>query len=223
MSKHTYHALRLTYQRLLKAYGWQDWWPADHYFEIMIGAILTQNTNWTNVEKAIANLKHNHCLNPAAILALTTPSLAQYIRPSGYYNQKAKRLKLFCEWYLASGGFNKLNELTTPVLRESLLNLHGIGPESADDILLYAFKRPVFVIDAYTMRLVQRLGIYPDKLAYAHLQAHFHRALAADTQVYSQYHALIVVHAKMACKKQPLCTQCPLSKHCPYPKLQPPP
>ena len=147
------------FNALLSAHGPQHWWPGDTPFEIMVGAVLTQNTAWTNVEKAIANLVKHDKLSAAGIVAARKDHLANWLRPSGYFNVKAERLKNFCRWYVEAGGFNALSKLDTDTLRDSLLSVNGVGPETADDILLYAFDRPVFVIDAYTRRLFSRLGL----------------------------------------------------------------
>jgi endonuclease III related protein len=158
--------LRAIFEWLYEAYGPQHWWPGDTPFEVMIGAILTQNTAWSNVEKAMASLKTIDCLNPEAILALSHESLTGLLRPSGYFNVKARRLQGFCGWYLAQGDYKTLAREETTTLRRRLLGLNGLGPETADDILLYAFKRPVFVIDAYTRRLFARIGIIQGDEAY---------------------------------------------------------
>jgi endonuclease III related protein len=163
--------LRAIFEWLYEAYGPQHWWPGDMPFEVMIGAILTQNTAWSNVEKAIASLKAIDCLNPRAILALSHGSLAGLLRPSGYFNVKARRLQGFCEWYLAQGGYKILAREETEALRRKLLGLNGLGPETADDILLYAFKRPVFVIDAYTRRLFARIGVIRGDEGYEELRS----------------------------------------------------
>ena len=146
---------------MFDCYGPQYWWPADSAFEVMTGAILTQNTAWTNVEQAIGNLKKHKKLSARSILGLKHEQLADLIRPSGYFNIKARRLKNYCNWYQESGEFTELNTRDTQVLRNALLKVNGVGPETADDILLYAFERPVFVIDAYTRRLFSRLGLIP--------------------------------------------------------------
>ena len=143
------------YQRLYECYGPQHWWPADSPFEVMVGAILTQNTSWSNVEKAINNLKEADALNVHTLIELPEENLAKLIRPSGYFNIKSKRLKHFVHWFEAEGRFNGLKELDDQTLRNQLLEVNGIGPETADDILLYAFERPVFVIDSYTRRLLR--------------------------------------------------------------------
>ncbi len=206
--------MKKIYRRLLKSYGPQRWWPGDTPFEVMVGAVLTQNTAWTNVEKAIANLKANRCLDPAAIVAAPHHQLAEWLRPSGYFNIKATRLQNFCTWYMRAGGFDTLAKKPTKELRKALLSINGIGPETADDILLYAFDRPVFVIDAYTRRLFTRLGFIKGDEDYETLRELFEKRLGPDVAVYNEYHALIVAHAKYACRKKPLCRGCELEKVC---------
>jgi endonuclease-3 related protein len=203
------------YRRLFAAYGPQRWWPGDSRFEIMVGAVLTQNTAWTNVERAIANLKKAKALSPEAIVKAHPKRLASWVKPSGYFNIKAQRLKAMCRWLIAQGGVRKLAKVPTPELRHALLAVHGIGPETADDILLYAFKRPVFVIDAYTRRLFHRLGLVKETEDYETLRQLFERALESDVQLFNEYHALIVVHAKDVCRKRPLCSRCCLAAVCP--------
>ncbi|HEY0721695.1 MAG TPA: endonuclease [Gammaproteobacteria bacterium] len=210
--------LRQLYDRLYKAYGPQHWWPADSPFEVMVGAVLTQNTAWSNVEKAITNLKAHHHLDAAAIAKATHTQLAHWLKPSGYFNIKAKRLQNFCRWYLAQGGYDKLNLLDTLALRKALLGVNGIGPETADDIVLYAFHRQVFVIDAYTRRLLTRLGLSEGDESYEELRAICEKGLARmddKVAVFNEFHALIVMHAKMACRKKPLCALCTIAHHCP--------
>ena len=207
---------RQVYQRLIKQHGEQDWWPGDSPFEIMVGAILTQNAAWTNVEKAIANLKAGQCLEIRAIVELEQDSLAEMIRSSGYFNIKASRLKAFCEWLLEQGGISVVEQYETDTLRQALLTVHGIGPETADDILLYAFDRPVFVIDAYTRRLFSRLGLISGDEPYETLRMLFQSKLKGDAQLYNEFHALIVRHGKDICRVKPQCNQCKLSDRCTY-------
>jgi endonuclease III related protein len=206
--------LRAIFEWLYKAYGPQHWWPGDTPFEVMVGAILTQNTAWSNVEKAMASLKALDCLSPEAILALSHESLAGLLRPSGYFNVKARRLQGFCEWYLAQGGYKTLAREETAALRRRLLGIKGLGPETADDILLYAFKRPVFVIDAYTRRLFARIGVIQGDEGYEELRYVFESALGPDVALYNEFHALIVRHAKEVCKSQPTCSGCGLAARC---------
>jgi endonuclease-3 related protein len=207
--------LAKVYQKLLAVHGPQDWWPGDSRFEIMVGAVLTQNTAWTNVERAIRSLRHAKALSPEKILATDSKRLARWLKPSGYFNVKAKRLKAMCRWLVQQGGVRQLAKRPTPELRQALLAVHGIGPETADDILLYAFERPVFVIDAYTHRVFDRLGISKGGEDYETLRRLFERALKPDVALFNEYHALIVRHGKDVCKKKPLCSRCCLAPRCP--------
>jgi endonuclease III related protein len=291
----TRRALLAVHDRLLAVYGSQRWWPGDTPFEVMVGAILTQNTAWSNVEKAMANLKGNppyppffkggyensnfpsHALaslseerestgsypphlaarsnavppfekggrrgdfgtaslsphharaedprpaystqgilDPEAILAVSADELAQRIRPAGYFNVKAKRLRSFCAWYLEHGGHHGLARWDTSALRHALLKVNGVGPETADDILLYAFRRPVFVIDAYTRRLFSRLGLVAGDEDYETLRTLFEAHLPSEASLFNEYHALIVRHAKHVCRKQPRCGECCLADDCDF-------
>jgi endonuclease-3 related protein len=207
--------LTAVFHTLLSAYGPQHWWPGDTPFEIMVGAVLTQNTAWTNVEKAIANLLAHDKLSPEAIIAARKDHLANWLRPSGYFNVKAERLKNFCRWYVDAGDFNALSVLDTDTLRDSLLTINGVGPETADDVLLYAFERPVFVIDAYTRRLFSRLGFIAGDETYEDLRLACEDRLASDAGLYNEFHALIVLHAKMVCRVRPSCGDCVLRESCP--------
>jgi endonuclease-3 related protein len=180
----------------------------------MVGAILTQNTAWINVERAIENLRRAELLEPAAIAGLAPGQLAQHLRPSGYFNVKAKRLQALCHWLLRE---RAPESLETEALRQRLLSIHGIGPETADDILLYAYQRPVFVIDAYTRRLFSRLGLLDGALSYEALRAAFEQALPPDVSLFNEYHALIDHHAKGVCRPQPQCEACFLKASCPWP------
>jgi len=204
------------YQTLLQHYGSQSWWPAESTFEVMIGAVLTQNTAWTNVEKAITNLKNNSMLSSNAILGVTDEQLAEFIRPSGYFNVKAKRLKSLCSWYQEHNGFNGLSQLNTSLLRNKLLAVHGVGPETADDILLYAFERPVFVIDSYARRLFSRTDCADSDETYNTLRILVEKALDYNLSDLNEFHALIVCHAKQHCKKHPDCQYCPVNDSCDY-------
>lgn len=203
------------YARLLAANGKQHWWPGDTAFEIMVGAVLTQNTAWTNVERAIANLKEAGVLSPQAVVEAHPRRLAGWLKPSGYFNVKARRLRAMCRWLIGRGGIRKIARLPTQDLRKALLAVHGIGPETADDILLYAFHRPVFVIDAYTRRIFQRLGVIDGNEDYETLRRVFETTLDSDAQLFNEYHALIVVHGKDICRKRPLCENCCLAERCP--------
>ncbi len=203
------------YNKLLKHYGHQDWWPAKTSFEVMVGAILTQNTAWTNVERAIARLESRACLIPQAILDAPLSELTECLKPSGYFNLKAQRLRNYCQWYINAGELPCLSCIDTDALRKQLLMVNGIGPETADAILLYAFERPVFVIDAYTRRIFSRLKLLAGDAPYEVLQDQFETGLQTDVAVFNEYHALIVCHAKDACKKCPGCIDCCLSYICP--------
>jgi len=206
--------LRQVHDRLLEAYGAQQWWPADGPFEVMVGAILTQNTAWTNVEKAIAGLREAGLLEADAILRCEHDVLAAQLRPVGYFNVKARRLQNFCRWYLQQGGEAGLSGWPSDELRVALLSVNGVGPETADDILLYAFQRPVFVIDAYTRRLFGRLGLVDAEQGYEALRAQFERTLPAEVGLFNEYHALIVQHAKYVCRAKPRCGDCLLAHGC---------
>lgn len=206
---------------LFKSYGPQHWWPGDTPFEIIVGAILTQNTNWTNVEKAIANLKQEGCLSPDKLQSIKQEDLAQMIRPSGYFNIKAKRLKVFIEFLFDrfNGDLDTMFGLPLAGLRHELLSVKGIGPETADSILLYAGGYPTFVVDAYTKRIFSRLGILNEEHTYHQVQDFFHNHLDADERAFNEYHALIVNHAKEHCKTKPACDGCPLAAFpCSYAK-----
>lgn len=207
--------IKSVYQLLHKTYGKQAWWPADSRFEIMVGAVLTQNTAWRNVELAITNLKQASALSVEAILESSHDQLATWIKPSGYFNIKAKRLRNFCQLYHEQGGYDALKRLKTKSLRKLLLSVNGIGPETADDIILYAFSRKVFVIDAYTKRIFSRLGITDADTSYEKLREVFETALSAESvELFNEYHALIVIHGKDVCKLKPRCGECCLAKNC---------
>jgi endonuclease-3 related protein len=200
--------LKAIYDRLLACYGPQAWWPAETPFEVMVGAILTQSAAWGNVEKAIGNLKAAGKLSAAALRDTAVDDLAGLIYPSGYYNAKAKKLKALVEWLGRYGDdLSRLDNRDTAELRQELLNVHGIGPETADSILLYALNRPVFVIDAYTRRMFSRLGFKPIKDTYDGWQELFTGNLPKDAQLFNEYHALIVRHGKQACRKAPRCRE----------------
>ena len=209
------------YTTLFDHYGPQGWWPGDTPFEVMVGAVLTQSTAWRNVEKAMANLKQVSALDPQAIAALEAAELAELIRPAGYFNVKAQRLQSFCRWLLQQGGEAALQSWDDATLRHALLSVNGIGPETADDMLLYAFVRPIFVIDAYTRRIFMRLGLIRGDERYEELRQHFEDQLKANhterpqqTQLFNEYHALIVIHAKRSCRSKPLCGECCLRGCC---------
>jgi len=207
--------LNAVYHRLYDTYGPQHWWPGETPFEVMVGAILTQNTAWINVEKAIANLLAHERLDAEKIVAARKDYLANWLRPSGYFNVKAERLKNFCRWYLQLGGFRTLSCMDTTPLREALLSVKGVGPETADDMLLYAFERPVFVIDAYTRRLFGRLGLFNGNEDYDTMRFAIESVLGPETALFNEYHALIVHHAKEVCRVRPRCGDCVLFDRCP--------
>lgn len=205
---------RRIYEILNSHYGPQHWWPADSPFEVMVGAVLVQNTSWGNASAAITRLKESDLMSPFAIDKMEINQLASKIVSSGYFNIKARRLKALCEWLVNQGGLDKVKRRSSLSLRKDLLKVHGIGPETADDILLYAFDVPVFVIDAYTRRLFYRLGLAQHDASYDELQTGFEQALGYDVGLFNQYHALIVVHAKEVCRKQPACVECCLGEMC---------
>jgi len=200
------------YKRLYSRFGSQEWWPGDTSFEVIVGAILTQNTAWANVEKAIKNLKRHKALSPKALSGIKTSQIARMIRPSGYYNVKAKRLRNFLNFLNKNfnGDLNKLLRLNTSSLRESLLGIKGIGPETADSILLYAANKPMFVIDAYTKRIFSRHKLINKNATYGELQQFFMANLPKSAKIYNEYHALIVKTGKDLCRKKPKCSLCPL-------------
>jgi endonuclease-3 related protein len=202
------------YKLLFGRFGPQHWWPGETQFEIIIGAILTQNTSWKNVEKALANLKAVDHMTPDALHKLTHEQLAELIRPAGYFNIKARRLKNFLDWLFENyaGKLKNLEQLDTRRLREELLTVKGIGPETADSILLYAFGRPVFVIDAYTARVMCRHHLIELGADYSQLQDLFQSNLPQDVKLFNEYHALLVRTGKDFCKPTAKCPGCPLEK-----------
>jgi endonuclease-3 related protein len=205
------------YDRLFEAFGPQHWWPGRTRFEIVVGAVLTQNTNWLNVERAIENLKKQGRLSLDGILKCK--ELPKLIRPSGYYNVKARRLRALCEHIQEQGGLEAMFDLPIDELREGLLSVKGIGEETADSIVLYAAEKPVFVVDAYTRRVLARIGLIEGNEAYAHVQRLFMDSIPKDVQLYNEYHALLVKLGKAACKKrEPDCASCPLNNLCDYAK-----
>jgi endonuclease-3 related protein len=205
---------------LLKRYGALHWWPAETPIEVCVGAILTQNTNWLNVEKAIVNLRREGLLSVQALWEIDRERLAELIRPSGFFNVKSARLKDFIGWI--RGGHGSLDAMFRgdwSVLREELIAVRGIGRETCDSILLYAGGKPSFVVDAYTRRLFSRLGLVRETDGYEQVRALFMDALPHDSALFNEYHALIVEHCKRHCRKKPLCDGCPLRTVCPYPSL----
>jgi endonuclease-3 related protein len=200
------------YRRLYDTFGPQHWWPGETPFEIAIGAILTQNTNWGNVEKAIMNLKKEKALSPESIYKIKISRLASLIRPAGYFNIKAKRLKAFISFLMNEygGSLKRMKEEDIQFLRLRLLRVHGIGPETADSILLYALEKPVFVVDAYTKRVLSRHELIEFDRPYEYFQEFFHSSLKRDLKLFNEYHALFVKLGKTYCRKKPLCKGCPL-------------
>lgn len=210
--------IKAVYEKLYQYYGPQNWWPADTAFEVMIGAILTQNTAWENVEKALNGLRP--FLKPELIFEMNAEKLSQLIKPSGFFNIKAKRIKNFLNWFHQKDfSLTRLKRMDMAALRHELLAVNGIGKETADSILLYALDKPIFVIDAYTRRLFKRLGrTVPDE--YDDFRQIFEQHLDKDLQLFNEYHALIVIHSKQCCRKKPRCDQCFLNRECPYPSRQ---
>lgn len=207
------HILQDIYRRLLAHYGPQHWWPAQEPFEVMVGAILTQSAAWTNVEKAIARLKAAGALTPAALRQMPQEAVARLIHPCGYYNAKARKLQAFARWFgeTCHDSLERLSDVSIDCLRGQLLAIYGIGEETADSIMLYAANRPVFVIDAYTRRIISRLGLSPQGHSYAAYQTLFMANLPSDAGLFNEYHALLVRLAKSVCQPHPLCGQCCLN------------
>lgn len=210
------------YRLLLAAYGPQHWWPGDTPFEVMVGAVLTQNTAWGNVERAIERLRAAGLLSVEAILGLPDGELAELIRPAGYYNVKARRLKALCAFLAGQGVAEAPQQLRAlaPLaeLRRRLLAVHGVGEETADSILLYALDLPIFVVDAYTRRIFSRLGLLSGQESYGQIQQAFQAHLPADVALYNEYHALIVHLGKSVCRPRPRCGECPLQGLCAHPR-----
>lgn len=205
------------YERLFAAWGPQHWWPGKTPFEVIVGALLTQNTAWTNVEKAIDALREDDALMPEAIAAMPQEELAARIRPAGYYHVKARYLHDLTVWFLdrTGGDIHLLQREETASLRSDLLHVRGIGKETADSILLYAAGKPVFVIDAYTRRIAARLSLLPQGADYDTAQRFFEERLPQEVPVYNEMHALLVRLAKEHCRAHPLCCGCPLQERCP--------
>jgi endonuclease-3 related protein len=207
------------YQKLIEYFGKQGWWPTtdtqNPKFEIMVGAILTQQTSWKNVEKSIKNLKDNYLLEPKKLFNLPVKTLESLIRPSGFFKVKSKRLRSFLEFFVYNydGNLDKMFELSLDDLRKNLLSVHGIGPETCDSIILYAGNKPVFVVDAYTIRLCERYPIMKSK-KYEEVREFFEKKLPKDVNLFKEFHALIVELGKNYCKIKPLCEKCPLNEGC---------
>jgi endonuclease-3 related protein len=200
------------YNRLYRAYGPMHWWPGETPFEVMVGAILTQNTSWKNVEKAIRNLKARKVLHVRGIHQLKRSQLASLVRSSGYFRIKADRLKTFVNFLFEnySGNLGKMRKEGLNILRQKLLGIKGIGPETADSILLYGLQKPIFVVDAYTKRILSRHGIISEKASYEEVHRFFMEHLPHDERLFNEYHALLVHLGKTLCKKTPKCDLCPL-------------
>jgi len=204
--------LALMYKKLYVSFGPQHWWPGETPFEVAVGAILTQNTNWSNVEKAIANLTKDKGLNPRALHDMSHDRLASLLRPAGYFNIKAKRLKNFISFLITEyqGSMSRMAKEDLRSIRKKLLAVNGIGPETADSIILYALEKPVFVIDAYTKRVLSRHNILEHDASYDAFQSLFHSKLRENIRLFNEYHALFVRLAKENCRTKPLCRGCPL-------------
>lgn len=207
--------LDLFYHRLIEAFGPQGWWPGRSPLEIIVGAILTQNTNWQNVEKAIARLDTAGALDWAVLRDLPAGQLAELIRPAGYYNVKSKRLKNFVNWLWEScaGDLEQARERPLDQLRDELLSINGIGPETADSILLYALEMPTFVVDTYTRRMLERHDLIDSTAGYEDMRSLFQLAVRPHVARYNEYHALIVRLGKAHCRPSPRCAGCPLEWH----------
>jgi endonuclease-3 related protein len=206
--------LTIAYDKMLSAFGPQHWWPGDSPFEIMVGAVLVQNTAWRNVERAIAHLRDANVMNPRAMYALAPAELAELIRPAGYYQVKAKRLRNLLKFVVdeVDGSLDAMFRIDLPALREKLLSIHGIGPETADAILLYAGGLRTFVVDTYTHRVLARHGWIGYDATYHDIKEYFESALPADAQLYNEYHALLVRVGKAFCRRSaPNCGACPLA------------
>ncbi len=221
------------YKRLLKHHGHQGWWPLVdsrsgisvyksriryneiEKFEICIGAILTQGISWKNVEKALYNLKKENYLDPFSLNSISNEKLGSLIKPTGYFNQKSIKVKNFINWFKNYDyKFNKLMKIPDVTLRQSLLSINGIGPETADSMLNYGLGRKIFVVDAYTKRILSRMGFIDDSFDYHTIQNMFYKNFKADVQDYKEFHSLIVAHGSTICKKKPLCVKCPFSALC---------
>jgi endonuclease-3 related protein len=204
------------YRRLYGAYGPQHWWPGESAFEVVIGAILTQSAAWVNVEKALANLKSARVMSAEGMRDVPEARLAELLRPSGYFNMKAKKVKAFIDhlWSRHDGDLGRMLSQETEALGEELLSIWGIGEETADDIVLYAANKPVFVIDAYTRRVFGRLGLGGAARSYGEWQVLFHSSLPRDAVLFNEYHALLVRHGKDVCRKEPKCEGCSLREVC---------
>ncbi|MGB9814274.1 MAG: endonuclease III domain-containing protein [Thermovenabulum sp.] len=212
------HFLLTVFENLYAAFGPQNWWPSESDFETVIGAILTQSVSWSNVEKAIDNLKKENLLSPQSLSKIDNERLHALIRSTRFYKQKGERLKNFCRYLLENyeGNLYKLFDKDIFELRRELLSLKGLGKETVDSIILYAAKKPIFVVDTYTKRIFSRLGVVDENLDYQALQEIFMQNLPHDTSLFNEYHALIVKLGKDVCKTKPKCEFCPLNNFCKY-------
>ncbi len=208
----TGRSLKEMHHLLRDRFGPQDWWPGETTLEIMVGAVLTQNTNWRNVEKAIRNLKEHGLLSLDGLNTIAPDALAKEIRPAGYFNIKSRRLKNLIRFLFDryEGSLELLSGEKTEILREGLLTVNGIGRETADSILLYSLERPIFVVDAYTHRILLRHGMADEQMEYHELQELFMDNLPEDADLFNEFHALIVRAGKEYCKRKPRCSDCPL-------------
>ncbi|HYW04670.1 MAG TPA: endonuclease [Gammaproteobacteria bacterium] len=210
-------APELLLERLTRAYGRQHWWPARTRFEVLVGAVLVQNTAWSNVERAIAVLRRRDLLAPGVLDACPEADLAAAIRPAGTFRVKARRLKALCRWFLEHGGFAGLERMAPEPLRRSLLEVHGVGRETADAILVYALGQPRFVVDAYARRLFARLGLISASRGYEEIRRGVEaRPWRQPLHDLGELHALIVEHGKRTCRPRPHCRQCCLRDLCPW-------
>jgi endonuclease-3 related protein len=204
--------LGMIYRLLLERFGHRNWWPAEGPFEVCVGAILTQNTSWKNVEKAIGNLKRADCLDPFRLDAISADDLATLIRPAGYFNIKAKRLKNFITRLVSrhGGSLDSMFDSSLQELRTELLSINGVGKETADSMILYAANKPIFVVDAYTRRVLERHGIAGPEVDYDGIQAIFHANLKEDVAMFNDYHAQFVAVGSIYCGRKARCSGCPL-------------
>ncbi|MCX7926632.1 MAG: endonuclease III domain-containing protein [Candidatus Omnitrophica bacterium] len=211
----SYNNLKKIYEKLFEHFGPQHWWPAESAFEVMVGAILTQNTSWNNVERAIKNLKKEKLLSPQKLYSLSVAKLGLHIRSCGYYNIKAERLRNFLSFFLKKykGSIKRMAKQKLAILRKELLSIKGIGKETADSILLYALNKPIFVVDAYTKRIFSRHNLISEDATYDEVQKLCMDWLPTDTSLFNEFHALLVKLAKEYClKSKPRCQRCPLKK-----------
>lgn len=204
------------YEALYKHFGPRNWWPAETRFEVVVGALLAQFVSWKNVQKAISNLKSKNMLNPTVILNAEDELVETLIKPTRFYKQKTRKLKEFCYVlkHKYKGSLDNLFRLDMSSLRKELLSIKGIGPETADSIMLYAAEKPVFVVDTYTKRIFQRLGYFESDIDYHSMQKFFAENLPEDVSLYNEYHALIDALGNGICKNKPLCIDCPLTRFC---------